>query len=156
MIPSKMTFLFKQVIEVATTSLWLKPYTICTSTIFFSLNDNFICDSRYLRKIVNYIFDIVLMGISTIDPFFKHVATRIIAAMLKKGYYVVMTGACLTKAYDVTIHRYRNSHAKIENSKMHILWCMGSQFGMEFQRLSLKVHTKLWTHTLQNKHFTKF
>ena len=30
------------------------------------------------------------------------------------------TGARLTKAYDITMQRYRNSHAKIENSKMHI------------------------------------
>ena len=34
-------------------------------------------------------------------------------------------GARLTKAYDVTIQRYRNSHAKIEDSKMPILRCMG-------------------------------
>ena len=35
------------------------------------------------------------------------------------------TGARLTKAYDVTIQRYRNSHANIEDSKMHVLRCMG-------------------------------
>ena len=35
------------------------------------------------------------------------------------------SGARLTKAYDVTIQRYRNSHAKIHDSKMHILRCMG-------------------------------
>ena len=51
-------------------------------------------------------------------------------------------GARLTKAYDVTIQRYRNSHAKIEDSKMHILWCMGSKFCVEFQRCPLKFHTK--------------
>ena len=36
------------------------------------------------------------------------------------------SGARLTKAYDVTIHRYRNSYTKIEDSKMQILRCMGS------------------------------
>ena len=52
-------------------------------------------------------------------------------------------GARLTKAYDVTIQRYRNTHEKIQDSKMHILRCMGSKF-----------HTKFWTHTPQNMHFT--
>ena len=42
--------------------------------------------------------------------------------------------ARLTKAYDVTIQRYRNSHAKNEDSKMHILRCMGSKFCVKFQR----------------------
>ena len=37
----------------------------------------------------------------------------------------LIPGARLTKAYDVTIQRYRNSHAKIENSKIHVLRCMG-------------------------------
>ena len=51
-------------------------------------------------------------------------------------------GARLTKAYDVTIQRYRNSHAKTENGKMHILRCMGSKFCAKFQRYPLKFHTK--------------
>ena len=51
-------------------------------------------------------------------------------------------GARLTKAYDVTIQIYRNSHAKIENSKMHILRCMDSKFCVKFQRCLLKFHTK--------------
>ena len=53
-----------------------------------------------------------------------------------------MSGARLTKAYDVTIQRYRNSQAKIENGKMHILRCMGSKFCAKFQRCPLKFHTK--------------
>ena len=36
-----------------------------------------------------------------------------------------LSGARLSEAYDVTIQRYRNSHAKNENSKVHILLCMG-------------------------------
>ena len=36
-------------------------------------------------------------------------------------------GDHLTMAYNITIQRYRNSHAKIENSKMHILQYMGSK-----------------------------
>ena len=35
------------------------------------------------------------------------------------------SGAPLTKVYDVTIQRYRNSHAKIEDSTMPTLRCMG-------------------------------
>ena len=35
------------------------------------------------------------------------------------------SGARLTKAYDVTIQRYRNSHAKMQDSEMHIFRCMG-------------------------------
>ena len=65
------------------------------------------------------------------------------------------SGARLTKAYDVTIQRYRNSHAKNENSKMHILRCMGSKFSVKFQRCPLKFHTKFWTHTPQNMHFMR-
>ena len=42
-------------------------------------------------------------------------------------------GRILTKAYDVTIQRHRNSHAKIQDSKMHILRCMGSKFCVKFQ-----------------------
>ena len=65
------------------------------------------------------------------------------------------SGARLTKAYDVTIQRYRNLHAKIEDSKIHILRCMGSKFCVKFQRFLLKFHTKFWTHTTQNMHFTR-
>ena len=65
-------------------------------------------------------------------------------------------GARLTKAYDVTIQRYRNSHAKTENGKMHILRCMGSKFCAKFQRCPLKFHTKFWTYTPQNMHFTSY
>ena len=42
-------------------------------------------------------------------------------------------GARLTRAYDVTIQRYRNSHPKIHDIKMHILRCMGSKFCVKFQ-----------------------
>ena len=49
-------------------------------------------------------------------------------------------GARLTKAYDVTIQKYRNSHAKIEDSKIHISRCMGSKFCAKFQRCPLKFH----------------
>ena len=51
-------------------------------------------------------------------------------------------GVRLTKAYDVRIQIYRNSHAKTENSKMHILRCMGSKLCVKFQRCPLKFHTK--------------
>ena len=37
--------------------------------------------------------------------------------------------------------------------KMHILLCMGSNFCVQFQ-MALKFHTKFWTHTSQNMHFT--
>ena len=37
---------------------------------------------------------------------------------------------------------------------MHILRCMGSKFCVKFQRAPLKFHSKFWTHTSQNKHFT--
>ena len=50
-----------------------------------------------------------------------------------------LSRARLTKAYDVTIQRYRNSHAKIEDSKMHILRCMSSKFCVKFQRCPLKL-----------------
>ena len=40
--------------------------------------------------------------------------------------------------------------------RMHILRCMGSKFCVKFQRAPLKFHTKFWTHTPQNMHFTVF
>ena len=59
--------------------------------------------------------------------------------------------ARLTKAYDVTIQRYRNSHAKIEDSKMHILRCMGSNFVWNFKGALWNltqnfepIHHKIW------------
>ena len=61
---------------------------------------------------------------------------------LCSGLIVLPPGARLTKAYDVTIQRYRNSHAKTEDSKMHILRCMGSKFCVKFQRCPLKFHTR--------------
>ena len=39
---------------------------------------------------------------------------------------------------------------------MHILRCMCSKFCVKFQRAPLKFHTKFWTHTPQNMHFTVF
>ena len=39
---------------------------------------------------------------------------------------------------------------------MHILRCMGLKFCVKFQRAPLKFHTKFWTHTPQNMHFTVF
>ena len=66
------------------------------------------------------------------------------------------TRAYLTKAYDVTIQRYHNSRAKIQGSQMHILQGIGSKFCVKFQRCPLKFHTKFWTHTPQNMHFTRW
>ena len=37
---------------------------------------------------------------------------------------------------------------------MQILRCMGSKFCVKFQRCPMKFHTKFWTHTPQNVHFT--
>ena len=81
----------------------------------------------------------------------------LILSLFSSGNKTVdIAGARLTKAYDVTIQRYRNSHAKIHDSKMHILRCMGSQFCVKFQRCPLKFHTKFWTHTPPNMHFMRW
>ena len=37
---------------------------------------------------------------------------------------------------------------------MHIWRCMGSKSCVKFQMCPLKFHTKFWTHTPQNMHFT--
>ena len=84
-----------------------------------------------------------------------NLAENFIKFILYSDLLYVNTGARLTKAYDVTIQRYRNLHAKIEDSKIHILRCMGSKFCVKFQRFPLKFHTKFWTHTTQNMHFTR-
>ena len=41
-------------------------------------------------------------------------------------------GTRLSKAYGVTMQRYRNLHAIIQDSKIHILRCMGSKFCVKF------------------------
>ena len=48
-------------------------------------------------------------------------------------------GARLTKNYDVTIQRYRNSHAKIENSKVLILRCIGSKFCVKILEMPFEI-----------------
>ena len=40
--------------------------------------------------------------------------------------------------------------------KMDIVWCMGATFCVKFATARLKSGTKIWTHTLQNIHFTDF
>ena len=67
--------------------------------------------------------------------------------------YNWIPGACLTKAYDVTIWGYRNSHANY--CKMPILRCLGSKLCVRFQRCPLKFYTKFCTHTQQNMHLTR-
>ena len=64
-------------------------------------------------------------------------------------------GDRLTKAHGFIIQIYRKSHTKISISKIHILRCMGSKFCVKFQRAHLKFHSKIWTHTLQNMHYTR-
>ena len=39
---------------------------------------------------------------------------------------------------------------------MHILRYMGQKYYVKFQRAPLKFHTKVWTHTPQDMHFTVF
>ena len=44
----------------------------------------------------------------------------------------------LTRAHDVTIHRFHESHTKRKVNQMNILWCMGSKFRMKLQTCPLK------------------
>ena len=76
------------------------------------------------------------------EVFLKHhpVPVKHLSAWFHMYYRV--PGARLTKAYDVTIQRYRNPHAKIKESEMHILRCLSSIFCVKFQRCPLKFHTK--------------
>ena len=84
----------------------------------------------------------VMRGLE-ISYFYFH---RLVITMPVHGKVSDSPRARLTKAYDVTIQRYRNSHTKIE-SKMHILRCMGSKICAKFRRWPLKFHTKFWSHT---------
>ena len=52
---------------------------------------------------------------------------------VRVSYRSMWPGARLTKTYDITIQRYSNSHAKIEDSKMHVLWCMVQNFVWNFK-----------------------
>ena len=62
--------------------------------------------------------------------------------------HYVTPGACLTKAYDVTIQRYRKSHTKIKPCKMHIfavygfkIWCEISKVPFEISHQILNPYT---------------
>ena len=54
-----------------------------------------------------------------------------VQSTMMMAHHIRSAGTRLTKASDVTIQRYRNSYAKIEDSKMHISRCMGSRFGVK-------------------------
>ena len=60
----------------------------------------------------------------------------------------------LTKAYGVTMQRYRKSRPKIIIKRIfNGVW--GQNFCVKFQICPLKFHTKCWTHTSQNMHLTR-
>ena len=60
-------------------------------------------------------------------------------------------GARLIKIYNITIQGYRNSHAKMQDSK-----CIFCGVGVQNLVWNFKGHTKLWTHTTQNRHFARW
>ena len=66
--------------------------------------------------------------------------------------FLRMLGDRITNDYDITIQTYRESHTKIEVSKMYILQCVSLKFCITFQRCHLKFHNKFWNYTLQNMH----
>ena len=67
---------------------------------------------RSIEKLCNHVGSIVYLKFRTLkDAFFLRNTTR----------FFLNTGGRLTKAYDVTIPRYRKSKRKIKSSKMHIL-----------------------------------
>ena len=55
-----------------------------------------------------------------------------------------------TEAYDVTNQRYRNSHAKIEDRKMQILWCAGLKILCEISKVPFEI-----SHKILNLHTAK-
>ena len=55
---------------------------------------------------------------------------------------ILTVTARLTNAYDATNQRYRNSRAKIKQSKTHILPCMSSKLSVKFHRCPWKFHKK--------------
>ena len=67
--------------------------------------------------------------------------------MMEKSLVKWAPGASLTKAYDITIQIYHNSHAKIQDSKMSILRCIGSKFCCEILKVPFEISHKILTHT---------
>ena len=59
--------------------------------------------------------------------------------------------ARLPKIYDDTIQRYRNSHAKIEYTKMHILRSVGQKFSCKNSKVSFDI-----LHKILNPYTTKY
>ena len=77
----------------------------------------------------------ILFSFVSIDSSFFilfHLFARWFCLFLARMIYHI-SGARLTKGHDVTIHRYREPHTKIKVSKLHILWCMGSNFMWNFK-----------------------
>ena len=78
----------------------------------------------------------------------------VIMVSSKCWYAVEYARGPLTQAYDATIQIFRKLYAKIK-VKMYILWWIGSEFCVTFQRCSLKFRTKFWPLTPQTMHFTR-
>ena len=79
----------------------------------------------------------------------------LVVRRLMAKWIEVQPGARLTKAYDVTTQRYRNSHAKIEDSKMHLLRC---EFKIlcEISKVPFEISRKILnSYTAKLQHFTE-
>ena len=61
-----------------------------------------------------------------------------------------------TRAYDVTIQRYRKSFTKVNVNKMYIWRHVSSNFCVKCQWRPLKILRIFWIHTHQDMHFTKW
>ena len=56
----------------------------------------------------------------------------------------IVTGARLNEAYDVTTERYRNSHAKIQDSKKTYFVVYGFQLLCKISKVPLEISQKIW------------
>ena len=56
----------------------------------------------------------------------------------------MISGACLTVAYDVTIQRCRNSYAKMEYSKNTYFAVRGFKILFEISKVSFEISHKIW------------
>ena len=103
-------------IQCSWSIMWILLFTVneCVCTFLFLLN-------KYMLVCINkLLYTSWLLATSR-------------KSVLTAQKTIKTSGARLTKVYDVTIQRYRNSHAKIEDSEMHISWSIGSKFCVKFQ-----------------------
>ena len=115
---------------------------ICYRRRVNSTGDIYAVSSFWFTALKIFLYKILLHADS---KFIIHNEKQYIELLHRQG-----PGARLAKANDVTIQRYRNSHATLQDSKMYILQCMGSKV-CEISKVPFEI-----SHQILNQYTAKY